>query len=304
MGGRKASRKGRKSMKEKTIYILWMIPFLVCLAVLTAVPAFLNFLLSLTPWSLTTPGSLRFVGLYNYHRMISDPRFLNSMIISFYYIILPVGIQMILGFLLALALRLRLRGTGVARTLLLIPMVIPPVIIGLTWKVLFTPNLGGVNYYLSLLGIQGPDWLSRPLTAQITVLTAAVWEWAPFVMLLLLAAMESIPRELFEAAKIDGASSFQVTGFIIIPLLRPILIIVVLFRLMDALGILPIIYIMTKGGPASATETINFYAYNSGFVYYKVGYAASLIVVLFATTFALSWYFLNSIARQREEVLR
>jgi len=177
-------------------------------------------------------------------------------------------------------------------------MVIPPVIVGLTWKVLFTPNLGGINYYLKMISIQGPDWLNRPFTAQIAVLLAAVWEWTPFVMLLLLAAMENLAPETREAATIDGVSKTQMVRFITLPLIKPVIIIVLLFRIMDALGILPLVFVMTKGGPASATEIINFYAYMSGFVYYKVGYAAGLITVLFAIVFALNWYFLTAIAKQ------
>lgn len=285
-------------MREQRIYFFWLLPFLIIFGVLTIIPALLNFYISLTPWNLIRPGSQKFVGLRNYISMASDSRFWNSLWVSFYYIFIPVTIQMILGFLWALALRPRLKGTQVIRTLLLIPMVIPPVIVGLTWKVLFTPNLGGINYYLKMISIQGPDWLNRPFTAQIAVLMAAVWEWSPFVMLLLLAAMENLPSEAMEAATIDGVNKLQMVRFIVLPLIKPVMIIVLLFRIMDALGILPLIFVMTKGGPASATEIINFYAYMSGFVYYKIGYAASLITVLFALVFALNWYFLSAVAKQ------
>ncbi len=284
--------------REQRIYFFWLLPFLIIFGVLTIIPALLNFYLSLTPWNLIRPGSQKFVGLCNYISMASDSRFWNSLWVSFYYIFIPVTIQMILGFLWALALRPRLKGTQVIRTLLLIPMVIPPVIVGLTWKVLFTPNLGGINYYLKMISIQGPDWLNRPFTAQIAVLMAAVWEWSPFVMLLLLAAMENLPSEAMEAATIDGVNKLQMVRFIVLPLIKPVMIIVLLFRIMDALGILPLVFVMTKGGPASATEIINFYAYMSGFVYYKIGYAASLITVLFALVFALNWYFLSAVAKQ------
>lgn len=285
-------------MREQRIYFFWLLPFLIIFGVLTIIPALLNFYLSLTPWNLMRPGSQKFVGLRNYIALASDSRFWNSLWVSFYYIFIPVTIQMILGFLWALALRPRLKGTQVIRTLLLIPMVIPPVIVGLTWKVLFTPNLGGINYYLKMISIQGPDWLNRPFTAQIAVLIAAVWEWSPFVMLLLLAAMENLPSEAMEAATIDGVNKLQMVRFIVLPLIKPVMIIVLLFRIMDALGILPLVFVMTKGGPASATEIINFYAYMSGFVYYKIGYAASLITVLFALVFALNWYFLSAVAKQ------
>jgi len=277
-----------------------MLPFLVIFGILTIIPALLNFYLSLTSWNLIQPGSQKFVGIRNYLTMASDSRFWNSLKISFYYIIVPVSVQIILGFLWALALRPRLKGTYIIRTLLLIPMVIPPVIVGLTWKVLFTPNLGGINYYLKVINIKGPDWLNQPFTAQIAVLTAAVWEWTPFVMLLLLAAMENLPSDVMEAATIDGVTKIQMVRYVIFPLIKPVMIIALLFRIMDALGILPLVFVMTKGGPASATEIINFYAYMSGFVYYKIGYATSLITVLFAIIFALNWYFLNAIVKHQE----
>jgi len=286
-------------IKDQKIYFYWTLPFLVIFGVLTIIPALLNFYLSLTSWNLIQPGSQKFAGIRNYLIMASDSRFWNSLKISFYYLIVPVSIQMILGFLWALALRPRLKGTYIIRTLLLIPMVIPPVIVGLTWKVLFTPNLGGINYYLKMVNIKGPDWLNQPFTAQIAVLVAAVWEWTPFVMLLLLAAMENLPSDVMEAATIDGVTKIQMVRYVIFPLIKPVMVIVLLFRVMDALGILPLVFVMTKGGPASATEIINFYAYMSGFVYYKIGYATSLITVLFAIVFALNWYFLNAIVKHQ-----
>ena len=286
-------------IKDQKIYFYWTLPFLAIFGVLTIIPALLNFYLSLTSWNLIQPGSQKFAGIRNYLIMASDSRFWNSLKISFYYLIVPVSIQMILGFLWALALRPRLKGTYIIRTLLLIPMVIPPVIVGLTWKVLFTPNLGGINYYLKMVNIKGPDWLNQPFTAQIAVLVAAVWEWTPFVMLLLLAAMENLPSDVMEAATIDGVTKVQMVRYVIFPLIKPVMVIVLLFRIMDALGILPLVFVMTKGGPASATEIINFYAYMSGFVYYKIGYATSLITVLFAIVFALNWYFLNAIVKHQ-----
>lgn len=286
-------------VREQRVYFFWILLFLLTFGILTIIPALLNFYLSFTSWNLTRPSSEKFVGLYNYISMISDSRFWNSLKISFYYIVLPVSIQTILGFLWALALRPRLKGTYIIRTFLLIPMVIPPVIVGLTWKILFTPNLGGINYYLGMINIKGPDWLNQPFTAQIAVLVAAVWEWTPFVMLLLLAAMENLSSDVMEAATIDGVSKIQMVRFIIFPLIKPVIVIVLLFRIMDALGILPLVFVMTKGGPASATEIINFYAYMSGFVYYKIGYATALITVLFAIVFAINWYFVTVVTKQK-----
>jgi len=203
---------------------------------------------------------------------------------------------MFLGVALALALHRNLKGFGMCKVLFVTPMIIPPVVVGLIWKVMFIPQVGSVNYFLDLLGLVGPDWLNRTDTAVWAIIIAAVWEWTPFVVITVLAGLEALPLEPFEAAKIDGASSMQIFTYVTFPLLKPILAVIFLFRIIESLGVLPLIFMMTDGGPASATETINYYAFKL-FNYYEISYSSSIIVVIFLTIVALSWYFMQVATR-------
>jgi len=173
-------------------------------------------------------------------------------------------------------------------------MLVPPAVVGLMWKMMFIPNLGGIDYYLGLLGIPAIDWLSNPMTALFAVTIASVWEWTPFVIIVILAGLDSLPKSPIESAVIDGANTFHIIFYIIIPLLKPIILVVILLRIIESLAILPVVFMMTGGGPALATEAINLYAYHVGLEYLDIGYAASILVafifilLIFATPIILS----------------
>jgi ABC-type sugar transport system permease subunit len=284
---------------ERTTYQLITLPAIVILLGLTVIPILTTFILSFSSLDLARQFKLGFAGLYNYSKLWSDSRFLNSLYVTVFFVVVPVAIQMLLGLVLALLLEKDLPGTGLARALFIMPMVVPPVVVGLMWKVLLIPKLGGLNYFLGVVGIHAPDWLNSPITAQWAVTIAAVWAWTPFCMLMFLAGLETLPGEFYEAAVIDGASWHQTLRFITLPLLRPIATVVLLFRIIEALAIFPVIFIMTGGGPAAATEPINYYAYLTGFSYMEISYAATLVVVFFATLYAFCFFFLRSAVIQR-----
>jgi ABC-type sugar transport system permease subunit len=172
-------------------------------------------------------------------------------------------------------------------------MLIPPVVVGLCWRILFTPDLGGINYFIGLLGLGAPDWLSRGDTALLAVTVASLWEWSPFVMVVLLAGLESLPSSPVESACIDGASALQMVFYIVLPLLKPVLLTVTMLRIIEALGILPVVYMMTGGGPASATEAINLYAFEVGFSFLDIAYASSLLVLFTMLILVFSLGFLR-----------
>ena len=273
-------------------YWLYILPLVVVLFILTVGPTLFMFFLSFRSWVITLPGTNVFVGLENFYRMAQDPRFWNSVKVSIYLAGTPIILQLIIGMALALALHTNLKGYGLCKVLFVSPMIIPPVVVGLIWKIMFIPDVGSFNYFLELIGIEGPDWLNRMDTAVWAIIIAAVWEWTPFVTITILAGLESLPPEPFEAAKIDGASAPQTFWFITLPMLLPILAVVVLFRIIESLGVLPLIFMMTDGGPATATETINYYAFKM-FNHYEISYSSSIIVVIFFTILALSWYFMK-----------
>jgi ABC-type sugar transport system permease subunit len=158
--------------------------------------------------------------------------------------------------------------------------------------------LGGIDYLSDIFGLPSVDWLSYPSTAFWAVVIAAVWEWTPFVTLMYLATLEGLPQEPFEAARIDGASIFQILRHVTLPLLRPTTYVILFFRIIEALAIFPLIFVMTSGGPAEATEPTNYYAFISAFDYLKIGYASSMIVLFFALIIAFNLYFVKGILQK------
>jgi len=263
------------------MYVWFILPSVVVVFLLTALPIVVNVGLSFTSFDIARPTEIRFSGLLNYMRLASDDRFLNSVKVTALLISLPVSLQMLFGLALAIALHERPWGIGWLRTVFLIPGIMTPVVVGLIWKVFLLPQLGGLNYFLKLVGIKGPDWLGSPLSALFAVIIAAIWTGTSFVALFYLSALETIPEEYYEAASIDGADWWQRLRFITLPLLTPITRIVVVFRILEALGIFPLIFVLTGGGPAGATEPINYYAYTTAFSYLRFDYAATLITVFF-----------------------
>jgi multiple sugar transport system permease protein len=273
-------------------YLWFLLPCLAFVTVFSVVPPVVTFYLSLQNLNLTSPRLAGFAGLANYQRMLADQYFWGSLETTLLLIVGPVGAQMVLGLVLALLLHSDQPLLRVSRSLFIAPMVIPPVIAGLIWKVLFIPNLGGVNFFLQAAGIPAPAWLETSGWAVVSVGLVAVWQDTPFVMLLLLAALESMPREPFEAARVDGASTLQVFRHVTLPFLRPALVVVLLFRVINSLAIFPVIYIMTRGGPGRATEMLNYYTYTHAFQYLDIGYGATLAMALLALVIVLSLVFL------------
>ena len=256
------------------------------------------FFLSFTGWNLAKAGSDVFVGLRNYLELFSDTRFLHSIKVTVKFIIFPISIQLILGLCFALLINKIKWGSTAIKSLFVLPLVIPPVLVGVLFRILFTPQLGGIDYLFDMVGLPSIDWLSYPSSAFWAVVIAAVWEWTPFVLLMYLSAIESLPSEPFEAAKIDGATVYQVLLYITLPLLKPTTYVILFFRIIEALAIFPLIFFMTSGGPAEATEPTNFYAYVTAFDYLKLGYASSMIVLFFCLIIAFNLYFVRGIIRK------
>lgn len=252
-------------------------PAVLLLGALTVVPILLLFALSFTSWSLLVPGSFKFSFVNYAERMLADDSFIQSIKVTFYYIVVNTFFQMTLGFLIAFLL-FRYTQLRFLRAFMLIPMLVPPAVVGLMWKMMLIPNLGGIDYYLGLVGIPSLDWLSNPTTALAAVTIASVWEWTPFVIVVMLAGLDSLPKEPLESAVMDGANTPRIILYIILPLLKPIIIVVLLLRIIESLAILPVVFMMTGGGPARATEAINLYAYHVGLEFLDVGYAASILV--------------------------
>jgi multiple sugar transport system permease protein len=275
-------------MRRGSVLALFLAPALVVLAVVTLGPLAYLVVTSFTPLDLTRPGSFRFTGLANYRDLLVDGRFWNSVQVQFQLSTATVGAQLALGLGLALLLNRPLPFRETLRTAFVVPMVLPPIIVAITWKILFTPLLTPLNIVTVPLGLQQPAWLTDPALALWTIVIADVWEWTAFTMLVLLAALQFMPAEPLEAARVDGASAWQRFRFVVLPLLRPALVVAGLFRLIDSFKAFPLIFVMTGGGPGVATEPTNYYAYTQAFNHTYIGYSSAMIVVMFVVTAALS----------------
>ncbi|MDO9130270.1 MAG: sugar ABC transporter permease, partial [Anaerolineales bacterium] len=200
---------------------------------------------------------------------------LNSIKITFTFVILAISFEFILGMALALLLNQELKAKGLFRSLIFLPMMCTNVVIGLMWRLLLNYQYGLVNYYLGQLGFLPIEWLSSPKVAMASVVLVDVWNTTSFVALMLLAGLQSLPEEPYEAAKIDGASAIQSFFYLTLPLLKPIILVALLWRFIDTFRIFDVIYLLTAGGPARVTETVSIYIYRYAFQSFNLGVAAA-----------------------------
>jgi multiple sugar transport system permease protein len=275
-----------------------LIPALIFLLLVFAYPILRAFWLSLFTQNLGTQLKLVFSGLANYGRMINDGRFWQSLWNTTVFTTASVLLELIIGMGVALVLNQSFRGRGVVRTIALLPWALPTALMGLAWAWIFNDQYGIVNDILLRLGLieTGISWLGDPTLAMIAVILADVWKTTPFIALLLLAGLQSISSDLYEAHSIDGATAWQSFWKITVPLLLPQIVIALLFRFAQAFGIFDLIQVMTGGGPAGATETVSLYIYGTVMRYLDFGYGAALVVVTFlllVAAVAIAAYFLS-----------
>jgi len=285
---------------KRRVFVAFVAPAVIVLVLVTILPIIYLVATSFTPLDMTNPASRRWAGLTNYRELAGDARFWNSVWVQVRLSFWTVSLQMALGLAIALLLNGRLRWLELARSAFVIPMVLPPVVVALIWKILFTPDISILDWALGLLGLPQPAWLADPSLALWAVIVADVWEWFPFVMLMLLATLQMLPTDPLEAARLDGASRWQAFRYVTLPLLSPAIVVTALFRLIDSVKAFPHIYIMTGGGPGTATEVTNFYAYLQGFSYTYVGYSSAVIMVMLLATLIMSFVVLRVASREPE----
>ncbi|HWT09208.1 MAG TPA: sugar ABC transporter permease [Roseomonas sp.] len=245
-------------------------------------------------------GAREWVGGANYAKLVSDERFLLSILRTLYFTALSVLIPMVLGLLAALAFHRKFPLRGLARTIFILPMMATPVAVALVWTMMFHPQLGVLNWLLQQVGLPPSMWVYAPDTVIPTLVMVEVWHWTPLVMLILLGGLASLPIDPYEAAKIDGATPFQSFWHITLPLLAPFLVVALIIRTIDALKAFDTIYVITQGGPGTASETINIFLYLQAFAYYNLGYASAVVVVFFAIIIMLAMVLLWTRARVKD----
>ncbi|KQQ55266.1 MULTISPECIES: sugar ABC transporter permease [Rhizobium/Agrobacterium group] len=276
-------------------YWPFVIPALVVIAAVIVFPWVFTLWMSAQRWTLGQEQS--FIGLDNYIRLASDARFWESLWHTLVYTTLSVVAPLFLGTLAALLFDAQFPLRGFLRGVFVMPMMATPVAIALVWTMMFHPQLGVLNYLLSLIGIGPLEWIYNQSTVIPSLVLVETWQWTPLVMLIVLGGLAAVPREPYESAEIDGANAWQKFRYLTMPMIAPFLMIAVIIRSIDAVKSFDIIYAMTQGGPGTASETINIYLYNTAFAYYDIGYGSAMAVVFFIVIIALSFVLLMVRAR-------
>ena len=236
-----------------------------------------------------------FVGLANYIELLHDPYFWTSLRITFVFTFGSVFVELLWGLGMALLLNREFKGKGIIRSLYLLPMMMTPVAAALAWKFMYEPTFGIINYYLRIVRLPEPNWLAEPSTALLAVMVTDIWRTTPFIFLVLLAALQALPRQVYEASKVDGASGSQQFLYITLPLLRPVILVISLIRLMDAFRMFDIIFVQTRGGPSFSTELAMVYNYRIGFRYFRIGSAGAFSTITLIVILVLCWFFIRAL---------
>ena len=278
------------AQQERRFAFALLAPALLILVLTTTAPLVYLLWTSLQRVDLSMPWLSGFAGADNFARMSGDPRFWGSLWLTLIYTGTTVVLQVAIGLALALLVLQIPRGQGALRVAAILPIVLAPVVVGLFWRTfVLSPDFGLVDLVTRALGLGSHNWLGDPRLALISVIAIHTWQWTPFAFLVMLASLSSLPPDIFEAARIDRANAWQRFRRITLPLIRPAIVIVLILRTMIALSAFAAIFAATGGGPGTATEILNLYAYRTSFSELNLGYGAALAVVLLAITLAISF---------------
>jgi len=270
------------------LFTLMILPAALTLLLIIAFPLLYSVWMSVHEFSMGATTTPRFLGAANYVKLLSDKRFLEAIPRTLYFTVLGVMAPVVIGTVAALGFSRIYPGRGLLRTIFTLPMMATPVSIALIWQMMFHPQLGVLNYLLSRVGIPPLKWVFASNSVIPTLAMVETWQWTPFVMLIVLGGLASLPEEPVEAARIDGASYWQLIRFVTLPLLWPYIMVAIVLRSIDALKSFDIIYVITQGGPGTASETINIFLYLQAFAFYNIGFASSVVIVFFLLIMLMS----------------
>lgn len=284
----KAEKKRHGGAMSDTRYSLLLItPAMLIILFFALIPLFYAIDVSFRHADLTMGGIQQFVGLDNYRTVLREPQFWNAIRVTLQFTVSAVVVEMGLGILIAFLVNGVTKGKGIIRSLLILPLATAPAVTGLFWRYLYDTQFGLFNYFLGLVGLPQPNWLGDVHLGLFSLIIFDVWQWTPFVTLIVLAGLQSLPREPFEAAELDGASTFRVLRKLTFPMLMPVLTLVGVLRTIDSLRLYDSVATLTRGGPGNVTETMTYYLYRQGLVFFRMDYASTMaLLFLYAVVVA------------------
>ncbi len=276
----------KKAYRRRSAYVWFIVPAIIAVFVVIVFPWIFTVWMSLQDWTIGMKSS--FVGFDNFAKLATDTRFLSTIPRTLYFTLLAVILPVILGLFAAEVFHQKFPLRGLLRGIYIAPMMATPVAIALVFAMMFHPQLGVLNYLLSLIGIPKQLWVYSADMVIPTLALVEVWEWTPLVMLIVLGGLAALPTDPYESAVMDGANQWQMFRHITFPLILPFLMIAVILRTIDALKSFDIIYVLTQGGPGTASETINLYLYLQAFSFFNIGPASAVVIVFFVIILALA----------------
>lgn len=301
--GKTSGRRLRAGAKLADAVSRWafMAPAAIILAAMLAYPIFYTIEISFSRFDLMTFSAIEWVGWDNYIHVLEDYRFWSSMKVTLIYLVFALPLQIVLGFGIAFLINAEWRGRGAVRALFIIPMVVAPVVAGGIWRMILDPLWGIMNWFIGLFGFQALDWFGDPNLAMAAIVIIDTWRWTPFVVLIATAALLALPRDIFEAAEIDGANWWSVLWSITLPLLLPIIAATFVVRWLGAVKMFDIALAATYGGPGGATNVINLFIYEEAFRSLRFAESAAMAVIVLVLTMVLTGVFLLG-TRKLEEL--
>ncbi len=286
------SRNIYQSNTDKILSWVFLMPVVITLLIAAFIPLGYGFVLSFYKYKLNMPSiPIRFVGLQNYIDIFSDELFRQSLSNNILFAVLSVSIEMFLGIIIAMLLSDDNKLSRTMTTVLLIPMIIAPVASGTLWRMMLDRTFGIINYLISFIGIEAVSWLGDPTIAIYTIVFVDIWQFTPYVAILILSSIKAIPRSFMDSARVDGASPWKLFWKIILPISSPVIIVVMMVRFIDAFKVFDTIFVMTQGGPGNATEMLPTYIYRQGIKFFKVGYSSSTAILFVLTMSMVAWGF-------------
>lgn len=295
----KHKQKKLYSLKQKTRIAanLSLIPSLIILAATFLAPIIYAFFISFRDYNLSR-GVNDFIGFGNYVKLFSDTSFFQAVGRNLIYVVITVGVNFILGFIMAFVVNIKLKGSNVLSTILIFPMILMPAAAAVLWRFMYNETFGVINHILNLFGIAGRSWLASGSTALYAVILTDIWAWTPWMFLVLLAGMKSVPNDPIEAARIDGASSISLLRYITLPLMKPIILIALTLKTIDTFKAFDYLWIMTRGGPGETSHIISSYVYWKAFSVLNFGYGSAMAIFALFILLIISMGYVFIIKRQ------